>query len=135
MSYMPDKRPQKPSLLRKQESRICPPYQVRGRLCESREPETYKSGFLFSQETLDSRFRGNDENGTKSYKPTKGSEGNSGISFRDPAITVNFKSASSFTSANLEMFLFFYPSRSALNDLHSFGPSPPNQDGSWRITA
>ena len=30
--------------------------------CESREPEIYESGFLFSQETLDSRFRGNDEN-------------------------------------------------------------------------
>jgi hypothetical protein len=31
---------------------------------ESREPETYESGFLFSQETRDSRFRGNDQNGT-----------------------------------------------------------------------
>ena len=59
------KKSEKPSLLRKQESRRHPPYQVRGRLCESREPEIYKSGFLFSQETLDSRFLGNDENGTK----------------------------------------------------------------------
>jgi len=32
----------------------------RRRPCESREPETYKTGFLFSQETLDSRFHGND---------------------------------------------------------------------------
>jgi len=48
-----------------QADRRRPPYQVRGKLCESREPEIYESGFLFSQETLDSRFRGNDENGTK----------------------------------------------------------------------
>jgi hypothetical protein len=42
-----------------------PPQADRRRPCESREPEIYESGFLFSQETLDSRFRGNDENGAK----------------------------------------------------------------------
>jgi len=40
-------------LIGERESRLCP--------CEGREPEIYETGFLFSQETLDSCLRRNDD--------------------------------------------------------------------------
>ena len=44
--------------------------------CESRSPETCEYRFLFSKETLESRFCGNDEIGTKRtfYEITKDKE-------------------------------------------------------------